>query len=160
MYRMERASSEALKKWLSGVASYDVYATVTLKQALLNEAGSLTPLTRDECERTARILRDRAMKAVLGTARWRRGESFPFVPSLEGGDGVTRFHLHIAMKRPSDIAFPIFETRFVGAARKLDWVHNQIDVREVVCDRHSSSRVIGYSLKEGLEAFLPGAATI
>lgn len=155
------ATKQALSEWLSSIADYDVFVTVTFKQAILNDEGGLARLTEDECRKTLRILRDRVTKNVLGNARYRSGETMIFVPCLEQGHGIKRLHSHICIKRPSGISLDSFKSNFMSAVSTLDWVHKQIDFREASDSGAANSlRLIRYSLKEGLDAFVPEAASI
>ena len=150
----------AYSGWLSRASTYDVFATLTFKQVLPNVEGGLSRFTDDECGRTLRLLNDRLSKAVLGRGACRRGERLTFVPFMEGGD-IVRRHAHVAIRKPADMEFEAFAALFRKIATRLDWVHREIDVRPIADPGlAASSRVIGYSLKEGVDAFVPRAAFI
>lgn len=155
--RLDGEVRAAMREWLAS-RNPDTLATVTLKQALPNDDGGLTPITDADCDRTCWLLRDRVTKAVLGNRRWRAGETFPFEPFVEGGDGVTRRHIHVLLRRPADVGLAEIERAFVMVVARLHWTRPELDVR-AVC-RGTSDRAAGYCLKEGLDAFCPAGASL
>jgi hypothetical protein len=155
-YRSARAS---WKDWLAD-RTLNVLVTVTLKQGLANEPSSWVRLTPEDCVRTGWLLRDRVTKAVLGSARYRRGERFPFLTFLEGG-AEKRFHLHICAAVPSNVPVETFKAAFADVAAKLDWVHRGLDFRDAnEVNLANSLRLMNYTLKEGTDAFLPEASSL
>jgi hypothetical protein len=157
--KQESNSTRELNRWLASLA-YDTLATITLKQAILNDEGGLTPLTRDECKSTLWIFRDRLAKAVLGNRRYRHGARLKFAPFIEGGDGTLRHHFHVALVKPADVDRSTFHQKIRSVAGRLHWTRDITDVREIVLDQGSSGRVVGYCLKEGSDAFCPEGASL
>lgn len=151
-----RAKAE-LQQWLAA-GDPDTLVTVTLKQAVLNEDGGLTRLTEADCDRATWLLRDRVTKALLGSRRFRSGERFSFVPHIEGGDGVTRRHLHIHLRRPEGVSLADVERAFASLVRRLDWTRPELDVRPI--RQGEASCVVRYCLKEGADSFCPAGAQL
>ena len=155
--RLEARTKAAMTQWLAS-GEPDTLVTVTLKQAILNEEGSLTPLTDEDCQRTCWLLRDRVSKALLGNVRYRSGERLVFVPSIEGRDGSKRRHIHINLRRPAGTDEQHVWLAFQKVGRKLHWVHREFDVRSI--RPGTASCVVKYCLKEGLDAFCPEGASL
>ena len=141
-----------LLKWLSQ-ADADIFATVSLKQAIHSDEGSWTRITPEQIKRTAWLLRDRLMKATVG-----KKKRLPFLAFVEGDGDIKRFHLHIITQKPSDMAFVEYSDTFRFTAKRLDWVYDEIDIRPI--ETGSKRHVISYSLKEGIGAFIPEASFI
>lgn len=137
-------------KWLSD-NPVDIYATVTLKKAILNNEGFWIRLTPELVSKTAWLLRDRLTKALVGKKR-----KIAFMPFVEGDGDLKRMHLHIAVEKPSEYSLLEFSDVFRATAIRLDWVYNEIDIREI--RPKTQKRVVAYSLKEGCGAFLPEAS--
>ena len=74
-----------LLKWLSDGHSYQYFVTLTLKQALCNDQGVFINITREECSRTAWLLRDRLLKRLIPPASIRNGRKLGFLAFIEGG---------------------------------------------------------------------------
>jgi hypothetical protein len=121
---------EALVKWLEN-PGLNIFATVTLKRALLNDNGQLNFMTRADATRTAWLLRDRLTKKIVGSQAFRRGDTLPFLTFIEGNRGTTRLHIHIVTTKPVEIPLQDYRGLFTETARKLDWVHSLIDVRPI-----------------------------
>ena len=142
--------------WLSK-CNCDIFATVTLKQALRNEHDNWHRIQPESIKKTAWLLRDRVSKAVFGSSAFKKNKIAPFLVFTEG-DSLKRHHLHIATQKPPNMETFEYETRFVKAARSLEWIYDQIDIRQI--DYGSVEKVIAYSLKTGTEAFLPEASFV
>ena len=71
---------------------------------------------------------------------------------------MKRKHLHIATFKPMEILFYVFSDTLRSKAMELDWVYNEIDIRPIEAD--TERRVIAYSLKEGMGAFIPEASFV
>ena len=142
-----------MSKWLSS-PNLNVYCTVTLKQALPNDGGTLTYIADCDIKRTAWLLRDRLFKATVGK---KRKDRFPFLVFSEGGKDK-RYHLHIMTLLPLGMSLVEFQDIFRHKALKLKWVYDEIDVRPIA--PATESRVVSYSLKTGLDAFIPEASFI
>jgi len=138
--------------WLAS-NEVDIFVTVTLKQSILNNEGVWVPISQEDIRKTAWILRDRVMKAVGGRRR-----KFPFFVFSEGDGYLTRSHLHIVTKRPPNLELSSFRIFFREKSARLDWVYDEIDVREI--SPQTQHRVISYSLKGGTGAFIPEASWV
>ena len=139
-----------LKEWLSEY-DIDVFATVTLKQAIRSDQGAWVRIGFDNIKHTGWILRDRISKAM------RSGRNCPpFLVFYEGDGDLKRYHLHIATKKPSDMSLVDYSDTFRRIAKRLHWVYDQIDIFQFHAAEAKS--VIGYSLKEGAGAFIPEAS--
>ena len=141
-----------LVDWLSK-SPVNVFATVSLKQGIQRDDGGWANLTHEHITKTAWLLRDRLTKAVVG-----KKSKIPFLVFVEGDGVVKRKHLHIVTLKPMGIQFSEFSDTFRFKAMGLDWVYNEIDIRPIVAD--TERRVIAYSLKEGMGAFIPEASFI
>ena len=134
---------------------------MTLKQALPNAEGGLVMITREECVRTAKILRDRLIKRLLGSCRYKKGERLPFAVFVEGDGDVTRYHLHILAQVPFGVLKPDLRSLVQRHWQKLDWVHQEIDLKFISADpQFGALRIAYYSLGEGLGAFCPEASCL
>ena len=138
--------------WLS-FPTFNVFVTVSLKQAIENEYGGWSRLTPEQVTRTAWLLRDRSTKALVG-----KKKKFPFLAFAEGDGFIKRKHLHFIVASPTEISLMEFSDKLRFQALKLDWVYNEIDIRPIEANEHR--RVIAYSLKEGLSAFIPEASFV
>jgi len=133
----------------------NVFITVTLKQARPADDGRLYYMTSDLQRSTAFILRDRVTASLVGK---KRKDTIPFLVFGEGDGIAKRHHLHILTVIPPDVPFEDYSAMFREKALRLDWVYNEIDVRLI---RPGTDRVlIKYSLKEGLDAFIPEASFV
>ena len=141
-----------LIKWLSE-SNVDVFATVSLKQGIKSDDGLWSRLTSEQVTKTAWLLRDRVTKAAVGHKK-----KIPFFAFSEGDGSLKRRHLHIIMKCPPHSNFFDFADLFRTKAMGLDWVYNEIDIRPL--EAETQRRVIAYSLKEGVGAFIPEASYI
>ena len=138
--------------WLSS-SPLNVFATVSLKQGIKHDDGCWASITNEHITKTAWLLRDRVTKAVVG-----KKAKIPFLVFVEGDGVVKRKHLHIATFKPMGIQFYEFSDTFRFKAMGLDWVYNEIDIRPIEAD--TERRVIAYSLKEGMGAFIPEASFV
>lgn len=138
--------------WLT-IEQYNIFATITLKQAFLSDAGTWQPLRSEDVRKTAWIFRDRFAKKLIG-----RKKTLPFLVFEEGKADFKRNHLHIVTVMPTSFSFSKYKALFLETAAKLDWVHKEIDVREI--EPKTQRRVISYSLKEGVGALIPEASWV
>ena len=139
----------------------DHFMTVTLRSALLTPEGFWRPITPEDVKRTAWLLRDRFTKALVGPAAFKRKEYPPFIAFAEGDGRDKRFHLHAVASNPLNISEFEYAELFRRTARKLDWVHSEIDVRPIEKPFNINTRsVISYCLKDGTNSFLPEASFI
>lgn len=141
-----------LLDWLAS-SELNVFATVSLKQAIENDEAGWSRITPAHTTKTAWLLRDRVTKALVG-----KKHRIPFLVFAEGDGFIKRKHLHIATARPHDISIDRFTDVLRFQASKLDWVHKEIDIRAVEDKTHR--QVIAYSLKEGTDAFIPEASFV
>ena len=141
-----------LLDWLS-TSMVDAFATISLKQGIENADGHWSRLTTEHAVRTGWLLRDRLTKAVVG-----KKQKIPFLVFSEGDGTIKRRHLHIATQVPDNMRFQEFADMLRFKAVKLDWVYNEIDIRPIIDG--TARRAIAYSLKEGIEAFIPEASFI
>jgi hypothetical protein len=138
--------------WLA-TDELNVFITVTFKQALFNNEGVWRPITEADVKATAWVLRDRFTKALVG-----KHKKIPFIVFSEGDGFLKRRHIHILSVKPSNFTEQEFREVFCRTALKLDWVYNEIDIREITS--HTQRNVISYSLKEGTDAFIPEASSL
>src|SRR5271169_5995172 len=89
----------ARNKWLSTITSRCThFVTPTFKQAFLSAGGNLWHISRDAVRKTLWLLRDRLTKLILG----RKGK-LDFVPFIEDGRGLKRFHAHVIVRVPDSV---------------------------------------------------------
>ena len=141
-----------MKEWLSG-AQFNVFATVSLRQGIQNDNGTWARITPEQIIRTAWLLRDRFTKAFVG-----KRKQIPFLVFAEGDGTIKRHHLHILTFVPNDKCLREFVDTFRFQALKLDWVYNEIDIQQI--QPSTEHKVLNYSLKEGIGAFLPEASCV
>jgi hypothetical protein len=141
-----------LINWLSRT-EFNLFITTTLRQARQTDDGYWQRISHDDIRRTGWILRDRYTKAIVGKNR-----KLPFLAFCEG-DGIDkRFHLHILTATTSELTHREHADLFRKVAARMEWVYDKIDARSIKPNEHS--RVIGYSLKQGIASFIPEASFI
>ena len=133
---------------------FDVYATITLRKSLINDCGTETFINDENIDSLTKIINSRLQNSMRN-----RSELRPIAIFKEGGIfNGQRPHLHIMTQKPEDMEFSYFEEIFRRKVQKLNWVYNEIDIRPIKHDQQL--RVILYSLKEGMKAFVPEASFI
>ena len=141
-----------INDWLSDTP-LNVFATVSLRQGIQNDNGTWSRITPEQITRTAWLLRDRFTKAFIG-----KRKQLPFLVFAEGDGTIKRHHLHILTFVPKDRSLREFVDTFRFQALKLDWVYNEIDIQPI--QPGAECKVLHYSLKEGMGAFLPEASCV
>lgn len=150
---------EEATRWLSR-SEVNVFVTVTLKRSLIDHYGSLRHMDGYEAERTGRIVRDRVLKAITRTGA-ADGLALPFYVFFETGSGNWHPHFHIVSSVPSGMTLEEYKAMFCAAVGRLHWVNEQIDFRAVTYLNDSDWQgVCHYSLKTGIDAFLPEASHV
>lgn len=140
------------ERWLSGY-DFDVIVTVSLKQALPAQDGTVVRISQEDVRRTGWLLRDRTTRRLFG-----KKEKVPFLVFAENGFGEKRHHLHVLTFKPNDMDLAEYKAKFVDVARRLEWVHKEIDIRPI--QGRSSPNVVKYSLKEGADALIVEASCL
>lgn len=140
------------ERWLSGY-DFDVIVTVSLKQALPAQDGTVVRISMEDLRRTGWLLRDRSTKRFFG-----KREKVPFLVFAENGFGEKRHHLHILTVKPENMDLAEYSAEFVDVVRRLEWAHKEIDIRPI--QRRSSPNVVKYSLKEGPDALIVEASCL
>lgn len=149
----------AATRWLSR-GDLNVFVTVTLKRSLMDPHGALRHMDGYEAERTGRIVRDRVLQAITRTGA-ANGREVPFYVFFETGVGNWHPHFHIVTSVPSGMTLDEYEAMFRAAVGRLHWVNEQIDFRAVTYLNDSDWQgVCHYSLKTGIDAFLPEASHV
>ena len=146
-----------LARWIDERGDFNVFATVTFKQALTVSGGHFVRNTRDNVEATCGVIRDRVHKKLKRTKT-----PFPWLATIEAGGGEKRIHAHMAIKIPHDIEFTEFQEAFHDICGRMDWVHDRVEVTPIV-DEHDESgsrKVIFYMLKEGADALALNASSL
>lgn len=171
-----------LARWIDGRADFNVFATVTFKQALAFNSGSLIRNARErECvtccvrhalafnsgtlirntvenvDATCSVIRDRVFKKLK-----RSKTPFPWITTIENGGGEKRLHAHMAMQLPRDIEFCAFHDAFHDICGRMDWVHDRVEVTPIVDQNgeRGSKKIIFYMLKEGADALALNASSL
>jgi hypothetical protein len=62
------------------------------------------------------------------------------------------------MAKPLHMSMEDFEWRFRRIAGRLDWVYDEIDFRTI--QSGTARAILQYSLKEGVDAFVPEASFV
>lgn len=153
MLYLEHKNREIFADWLIKADQFNVFATVTLKQAIYRQDGNQHFVSKEECSKTACVLRDRVSNKVLGRTRFKHGERLDWATFIESGFGEKRFHLHLMIGKTNQVTHEEFEQTFRNVCGRLVWVHNQIDVQEIKNVEGSGQRAVAfYCLKEGIDA--------
>ena len=140
--------------WLFKSGLFNISATVTLKQALPSDNGTLAFISYVDCSKTACVLRDRLTKKIIGQSRYRKGERLNWLTFIESGHGDKRLHLHLIIERPDSISFSAFKKLIGDVCSGLEWVYEQKEIKEIKDIAGSGNRAATcYSLKEGGDAF-------
>lgn len=140
--------------WLDA-PNLNVFITVTLKQALPNVNGGWVRISDSDIEKTARLLRDRFTKRIVGTGAYRRRERPDFLVFIEGDGLITRRHLHIIAERPEEINQQEYDAAFRQTASRLEWVYQEIDIRPLTYRRGETEATgaLRYAFKNGIDGF-------
>ena len=153
MQYLEHKNREILADWLTKNGQFNVFATVTLKQAVCGRDGGLQFNSKERCSGTACLLRDWVSKEVIGQRRYRHGERLEWATFIESGFGDKRFHLHLMINKSDEITHEEFEQKFRYVCGRLDWVHKQIDIQQIKDIEGNGRRAVAfYCLKEGIDA--------
>ena len=153
MHYLEHKNREILADWLTKNGQFNVFATVTLKQAIVRDDGIRQFVSREECSKTSCFLRDRVSNKVIGRTRYKKGERLDWAPVIESGFGEKRFHLHLMIGKPDEIPHEEFEQKFRDVCDQSIWVYRQIDIQEIRDIKGNGCRAVAfYSLKEGIDA--------
>lgn len=135
-----------MNQYVNFVSNYDldVFSTITLKLAILDDTGSLRFINEDYINNTALFIRERLYRKFSKNDR-----NLPFLVFVEGG-GDKRHHIHILSKKPDQLEFFDYARLLFKKARASKWVNKEIDIQQIAPG--TKSNVIGYCLKEGSEA--------
>ena len=146
-----------LARWIDERGDFNVFATVTFKQALTFGGGHIVRNTRENVEATCGVIRDRVYKKLKRTKT-----SFPWIATIETGGGEKRIHAHMAIQIPHDIEFKEFQDAFHDICGRMDWVYDRIEVTPIVDEdgERGSRKVIFYMLKEGADALAFNASSL
>lgn len=125
--RVERFNSSATRLYGDWIADRLLQSdkalwsvTLTFKQGIVGDSGSLIPLTADEADRLVRLFASRLNKAVHKNRYKRFGDRLVFVDCREGGrlqtynaaeraaasmsaDALKRRHRHILVEKPCQL---------------------------------------------------------
>jgi len=154
-----KALRSAATKWLSKY-EMNVFITVTLKKTIFYSHGALTHIDRVEAEKTAGFIRDRFLQALSRSASI-DSKTLPFFVFFESGFVSWNPHLHIGAMIPPNMDFKDYSKLFCDTVGRLHWVNEQIDIRPITyCNDEDWQGICHYSLKTGLDAFLPEASNI
>ena len=146
-----------LARWIDERCDFNVFATVTFKQALTLGSGCFVRNTRGNVEATCGVIRDRVFKKLKQTRA-----PFSWVSTVETGGGEKRIHAHMAVQLPHDIEFEKFKEAFHEICGRMDWVHDRIEVTPIIDENgeRGSRKVIFYMLKEGADALAFNASSL
>ena len=140
----------------------NTFSTITLKQGIQvhEQNQQWFRITPELVVKTARHLRDRVTKALVGTSSYRRGYRPPLIVFHHYDEDV-RHHLHIVHHKPDAMDRLEFEMLLVRVAQKLEWTHKQIhSVAIDYADGKNAFHCIKYGMKESLDGFVPEASFI
>ena len=152
-----RKSDFELARWIDERGDFNVFATVTFKQTLAFNSGTLIRNTRENVDATCGVIRDRVVKKLK-----RSSSPLPWMTTIENGGGEKRLHAHMAIQLPRDIEFGEFSGVFHDICRRMDWVHDRIEVTPIADEKgeRGSRKVIFYMLKEGADALAFNASSL
>lgn len=147
-----RKSDYKFAEWIDSRFRFNVFATVTFKQAMVLSDGYFLRNSRDNVEATCCVIRDRVFKKLKRKYDW--------LTTIEEGGGEKRLHAHVAIALPSLTEFQEFDSVFLDICNRMDWVHSRIDVRTIGDGNEESRKVIFYMFKEGVDALAVHASTL
>ena len=151
-----------LRERIDSRATFNVFLTVTLRQALINDGLGFTWISEDDCRKAAWLLRDRLTKKVNKSAGLARSTRLPFAVFIEGYGRFERFHFHALSVKPDNVSFAQYQCLIMDVCGKLDWVYRKVKVQPIDFSDSDAVPVITYCLKkEGIEgrwSFCPEAS--
>lgn len=129
MTNAARPIQSAARNFLGEVSWISPHAaTLTLKQGLALENGSIQTLTPELASSNFRHFLNRLNRSVFGRSAVRFGRSVKCAPVLEGGD-AKRLHYHAIIDCPRADLAESFPELIAGAWRGTDWGYDQFDIQ-------------------------------
>jgi hypothetical protein len=152
-----------LQDWIASRATFNVFSTVTLKQAIQNDNLGFSRITPEDCRKTGWLLRDRLTKEITKLAGLKRRTQIPFAVFIEGHSKYQRYHLHNLSVCPDGVSLWQYQDVMLKVCKRLDWAYRQIKVEAINRSNIDSERLLHYCLKEkgrggGLGVFCPEAS--
>ena len=136
-------------EWFKNEHDPDIFATLTLKQAIPGPNGCLIygteKIYRDEARK---LVRDLSIKLKGKTSFKRTKELIPCLSTLEGTRQGARMHIHMCFKMPSNQTFQKTQETLDFLWRKSLWSRDKTDIDIIYGD------AVKYILKNGFSAVL------
>src|SRR5262245_12813531 len=113
-----------MKEWSQLNTSHwrSVFAfTLTVKQALLSDRGSLLALTEIQAKKELRYFMTRLNRTVYKCAA-RKGKKLRVIPVVEK-DADGRWHYHLAIEPPAHLNADQFAAQIISSWSKSPWAH-------------------------------------
>ena len=137
--------SEWLKSRLPTDGEF-IFVTLSLKQGLQREDGSVAYLTNDAADNNVRWFLRQMNRASYGNAARKYGKKLRVIDSAEGGPGTyQRRHRHLLIEKPSHLTFSQFSIFLRENWLKSSWAYRDMDIQMA----QSLSADIGYITKTG-----------
>lgn len=132
-----------------------VSCTLTLKQALPRNDGTLASTSKQDAEQAMSSFLTRLDQAVYKNAAWRFGKKLVRCGSVEGGAGTgKRLHLHVMIEQPGFLDFDAFEAVIRSTWQRCSLSMEQVEVTPVVTG--TVGQIVRYITKTGTDAICVG----
>ena len=145
--------------WLNDALSANCFATVTFKQCKHHDGGVREWINREIAANACDELLRCCVKWAKRISPENTHHPILWATFIEDGFSTKRVHVHIAINIPNHISFDLFCETFKTLCSRFDWVHERVDVREIMT-AEDRRRIIFYCLKEGMDAFEPTASRL
>lgn len=154
-----RAQRAAFDTWIATEIEQTgrsfVSCTLTLKQALPRDDGTLASTSKQGAERAMDSFLDRLDRAVYRSAARRHGLKLARFGSVEGGAGTgKRLHLHLLIEHPDFLDFDAFEAIIRTTWQRCPLSMQQVEVQPVVAG--TVGQIVRYFTKTGTDAICVG----
>jgi hypothetical protein len=119
---------QELLSWLRMIEwNNPVALTLTMKQGLPSDHGSISPMTFDLGMKTIRRYLNKVNRRILGNKAHRFKRSLTMVAVLEY-DQTIRYHVHAMIGRPSNMSLHAFMIILRDEWLKLEWSRREMDM--------------------------------
>jgi hypothetical protein len=155
----DRTHKTAVSSWIAEELQRGdhrfVSCTLTLKQALPRDDGTLASTSKQGAERAMDSFLDRLDRAVYRSAARRHGLKLARFGSVEGGAGTgKRLHLHLLIEHPDFLDFDAFEAIIRTTWQRCPLSMQQVEVQPVVAG--TVGQIVRYFTKTGTDAICVG----
>jgi len=142
---LSNASRESVK-FISNLCNFTDFITILIKRRLPYQE----VYWRDEfSEKTAQLLIKRMNQRIYGRAYLKGSKTLGTAISYEVGNLTNRPHFHVAIERPNHITKQGFLKRITKVVDSMEWLVNEIDVKD-----YKNSGCIKYICKGNSDKFI------